>query len=203
MESVRKQSSNSADDFWVSPKYKASQWKQLQLDSDDEIAWSKAADIVEDRIRGRFAQWIDLIAPERFSGFAVIALDCLLIETLVGFITGQGSEGPDRLLTGELAKGEFQFTRDEARRFRKNVRNGIIHDAETRCRWIIRPGAPGGQILTKSGKNILLNRTAFHSALMSEFENWLGRVRKGDRTLRKNMRKRMKQIIQRHSEAVQ
>jgi hypothetical protein len=39
----------------------------------------------------------------------VIALDCLLIETLVGFITGQPRKGPDSFLTGKLTNGELQF----------------------------------------------------------------------------------------------
>lgn len=203
MESFGKQSSISDDDFWISPKYKASEWKQLHLNSDDEIAWSKAADIVEDRIKGRFVRWVDSIAVEKFSGFAVIALDCLLIETLVGFMTGQRSKGPDRFLTGELTKGKLRFTKEEARLFRENVRNGIVHDTETRCRWVIRPGDPTGQILTKSGKNISLNRSAFHRALIRELDNWLDIIRKGDKTLRKMMKQRMEQIIQRHSEAVQ
>jgi len=193
---------STSDDFWISPKDRASKWKQLELDSENEQAWSKAADIVEDRIKGRFVRWTDLIVSQKFSGFAVIALDCLLIETLVGFITGQPSKSPDSFLTGKLTNGELQFTEKEAQLFRENVRNGIIHDAETRSRWIIRPGDPNGPILTKDGENISLNRTAFHMAITRELE-WLTKIRKGDRELRHKLKQRMDQIISKHSEAVQ
>src|SRR5712664_1272918 len=64
----------------ISPKYRLSHWETLKFDNEDD--WLKAIEIVEDRIRGRFVVWIDRIASEQFSGFAVIALDCLLLETL-------------------------------------------------------------------------------------------------------------------------
>src|SRR5438445_9317391 len=89
-------------DFWISPKHRASRWRALQLDTDDEAEWFTAINIVEDRIKGRLVRWIDSIVTERFSGFAVVALDCLLIETLIGFMTGQPSEGPDALLTNKV-----------------------------------------------------------------------------------------------------
>jgi hypothetical protein len=75
----------------ISPKYKLNHWKALKFDKEGD--WLKAIEIVEDRIRGRFVIWIDKIASEQFSGFAVIALDCLLLETLHGFMTGKRSEG--------------------------------------------------------------------------------------------------------------
>jgi hypothetical protein len=192
----------SEPDFWISPRHRASHWRALPLDSDDEAEWLKAIDIVENRIKGRFVRWIDSMVAEKFSGFAVVALDCLLIETLIGFMTGEPSEGPDALLTNKIGSGELKFTVEQAQRFRDDVRNAVIHDAETRRGWIIRPGKPDGQILTIDGENISLNRTAFHFALSRELEAWLAKLRSGDKMLRKNMRRRMEQIIKIHWEAV-
>ena len=189
------------EDFWISPKYRASDWMTLQLRDGTETDWLKAVDIVEDRIRNRFVRWIDSIEGSKFSGFAVIALDCLLIEALVGFLTGKSSGGPDHLLTGALTNGEFRFTEPEAEDFRKHVRNGIIHDSETRAGWIIRPGHPDGQVLTKTGKGTSLNRNAFHRALKHELDTWLARLRNGDKKLRDNMKNRMTEIIEKHGEA--
>jgi len=194
---------DSQSDFWISPRYKASQWRALRLDTHDEADWLKAVNIVEDRIKGRFVRWIDSIVVERFSGFAVVALDCLLIETLIGFMTGEPSRGPDALLTKKVGNDELKFTEEQAQQFRESVRNGVIHDAETRSGWIIRPGKPDGQILTINGGSIALNRDAFHSALKRELQVWLGKLRSGDdEMLRKNMKKRMEQIIEIHGEAV-
>jgi len=200
---LRKESVHPRRDFWISPKYKASQWRALHLGADNEAEWAKAVDIAEDRIKGRFVRWIDSLVDEKFSGFVVVALDCLLIETLVGFMSGKPSKGPDALLTGKLGNSGLQFTTEQARKFRESVRNGIVHDAETRSGWIIRPGEPGGKILTSEGGNIALNRTAFHSALLGELDVWLVKLRSGDKRLRKNMVQRMDQIIKIHGEAVQ
>ena len=189
-------SGDSERDFQISPKYKASHWRALQLDAENEGDWLTAIDIVENRIKGRFVRWIDSIVDKKFSGFVVVALDCLLIETLIGFMTGKPSEGPDSLLMGELTKGDLHFTPpEEAEGFREGVRNGIIHDAETRKGWIIRPGDPSGPILAKNGKNTSLNRTAFHQTLTQELGDWLTKLRQGDAELRKNMKNRMDQII--------
>ncbi|MGB9074387.1 MAG: hypothetical protein WCC22_17245 [Terriglobales bacterium] len=190
-------------DFWLSPRYRASAWNALHLDIESEVDWPMAIDIVEDRIMGRFVRWIDQIEDVRFSGFAVMALDCLLIETLVGFITGRPSKGPDALLEGQLTDCEFHFTKDEAEWFRKNVRNGIIHDTETRGRCVIQRGAPSGGILTTKCDSISLNRNAFHGALIRELGAWLAKLRAGDKVLRSNMKLRMNQIIRRHGETVE
>ena len=190
-------------DFSISPKYRVSAWIALQLDADNETDWGKAIKIVEDRITGRFVRWIDSIEGTRFSGFAVVALDCLLIETLVGFMTGKPSSGPDLLLKGELGSRELRFTSDQAEQFRKCVRNGIIHDAETRNRWIIRPGDSTGQILSVENGSVSLNRSAFHSALKRELHIWLKKLRSGDKELRENMKRRMEQIVSLHGESVE
>jgi len=203
MEQVRKRVVDSKD-FLISPKYRASSWRDLHLDTDNEADWSKAIDIVEDRIDGRLVRWINFVVDEKFSGFSVIALDCLLIETLVGFMTGEASKGPNAFLIGELTTGTaLRFTKEEAEEFRKNVRNGILHDAETRCGWIVQRGESDGQILTKDGSTIFLNRNAFHRAIVRELDAWLTRIRNGDKALRNNMRQRMEQILRKHSEAVQ
>jgi hypothetical protein len=71
-------------DFLISPNYRYSDWQKLTFSSEGE--WKIGIDIVEDRIKGRFSKWIDQIEPHRFSGFAVVALDCLLLETI--YVTG-------------------------------------------------------------------------------------------------------------------
>src|ERR1017187_1707684 len=69
----------------LSPKYTLDNWNAA---FQGPPAWDKAIDIVQDRIEGRFTRWIDPMLPKEFAGFAIIALDCLLLETLHGFLTG-------------------------------------------------------------------------------------------------------------------
>ena len=44
--------------------------------------------IFEEQIRGRYLSLADELNTQEFSGFAVLALDCLLIETLEQFVRG-------------------------------------------------------------------------------------------------------------------
>ena len=68
--------------FWTSDDWKA-------LDFSIEKDWQTAIDIFEDRIRSRFLDVVEVFQRMRFSGFAVIAIDCLLIETLQQFYEGK------------------------------------------------------------------------------------------------------------------
>ncbi len=190
-------------DFLVSPKYWKSQWRALDLNSGSDEEWLKAIDIVEDRIRGRFVQWIDRLIGQRFSGFSVVALDCMFLESLHGFKTGRPSEGNCKTYKEFLTNSKsFSPPFDDATAiaFCKNVRNAMLHDGETRKGWLIAQSVPEGAVLVRQDKGAVLNRTEFHLGLVSEFETWLRRLRNGDHEARQNMQKRMEQIIGIHFE---
>jgi hypothetical protein len=196
-----------ASDFRISPNYKDSQWKSLELDDGREKDWLTAINIVEDRVRGRFVKWIDEICPCQFSGFAVVALDCALLETLYGFFKGK-SEGKTKkiyksFLTGSLTgTGNFSLDENTAKSFYEDVRNGIIHDTETRKNWIIEQTKPAKLIVERNAAgNFVLNRSNLHTALKSEFEMWLKKLRGGDADLRRRMRARMEEIAKKHFES--
>ena len=73
-------------DILISPRYRLSSWQALTFQTEED--WLTAVNIVEDRIKARFIRWVDEIIEERYSGFVIVALDCLLLETLVGFQEG-------------------------------------------------------------------------------------------------------------------
>ena len=185
-------------DILISPRYRLSSWQALTFQSEHD--WLTAVDIIEDRIKGRFMRWVDEIIDERYSGFVVVALDCLLLETLVGFQEGHPTRKTRSayvsLLTGSQ---HFSFDKDTALSFYENVRNGIIHDTETRRKWIIHKTEPRNKILEKDAEgNLVLNRTMFHQALQAELNDWISRIRRGDKTAREKMRQRMQEIIAIH-----
>jgi hypothetical protein len=182
----------------ISPKYRLSDWKNLEFKKEDD--WLKAIEIVEDRIRGRFVTWIDRIASEQFSGFVVIALDCLLLETLNGFMTGKKSAGDCSVYKEFLSiHKHFKLDKDIALSFCTNVRNGLIHDTVTKRKWLIEKTKPHGKIVEKDTEgNFVLNRSLFHAALKSEFEDWLSDLRTGNTKARDNLRKRMNQVCDTH-----
>ena len=82
------------DSYLISPKFKASCWKILDLSEPDSPDWKRAVKIFYDRLNGRFLAPIKSIEEHAdprvkwFNGFSIIALDCLVIETLYQFYYG-------------------------------------------------------------------------------------------------------------------
>ncbi len=79
--------------MYISPRYRVSDWKTLNLTTQSD--WRRAVRILEDRLNARFFDAVEAIDQQDFAGFAVLALDCLLIETLQQFKEG-ADETPRR-----------------------------------------------------------------------------------------------------------
>ena len=193
---------------------------------DDEAAWSCAVEVFARRIRERFLSCIEALekadsrsdieveagAPADCStlpddkgaqivvpGFAIMALCCLLIETLQSFREARGAE-PSRDTFGRFLRlpafgGEFD---DDlvVRDFVRGIRDGIVHDAETRG-WVIWREEPVGRILEPHRDGYALNRTAFYGALKTEFEKYLQELRDpAKEDLRKHFLKKMNDIVE-------
>ena len=204
-------------------------WKALRKDlmrpdgvTRDENAWARAVDVFANRIRERFLSCIEALdesstGRQMVAGFAIMALCCLLIETLQSFrkepqkppsIKGPCSypTGPcifPRSTTTDLFKEFLQlpafrgvFDKNEiAKSFIQGIRNGILHEAETR-KWVIWRNKPKCRILMPHNDGYALNRTEFYKALKSEFESYLQDLRKpanGD--LRRRFVKKMNDIV--------
>jgi len=132
-------------------------------------------------------------------GFAIMALCCLVAETLQSFYEGgiHPSESPsacDYQTTGkcvrepstartlkEFLKNSCHFDKDFKNSeicgdFSQGVRNALLHEAETRKGWLIEKTRPVGKILNGKHGKYVLNRTNFHVALMAEFEDYLTKL---------------------------
>jgi hypothetical protein len=121
-------------------------------------------------------------------GFAIMGLCCLLAETLQSFrhtpANVPGVTGPSVQAVGPVVADLFreflklpafnnEFSDDRvATAFVNGVRNGILHEAETR-RWLIWREDPPGQIVGRDGRKYVINRTKFYQALVSEFRAYL------------------------------
>ncbi|MBI2996894.1 MAG: hypothetical protein HYY46_00335 [Deltaproteobacteria bacterium] len=209
----------------------------------DEDAWRCAVEVFERRIRERFLSCIealqrddaksditvndgapadcptlpkddgrDVVVP----GFAIMALCCLLIETLQSFresrrtpsqvtepcnypkgdcIRPQASttDAFKKFLQLPAFKGEF-VNDNVAKRFVRGVRNGILHEAETR-RWVIWREEPKGRIIEPEARGYAVNRTAFYKAVKTEFNNYLRELLDPGKTaLRSRFLKKMNDI---------
>ena len=64
-----------------------------------------------------------------------------------------------------------------AREFVSGVRNGILHEAETR-KWLIWRDEPSGRMVEKEQDGFALNRTLFYRAVKDEFDSYLQELRR-------------------------
>lgn len=190
-----------ADNKSVSPNYRVRDWINAMA-SDD---WVKMVAIFRDRLHGRFLEPVDLIAanPEigEFAGFSIMALDCLLVETLNQFYQGLDETPRDHagqfwifFQTSEHFKQHL--TREVSDTFYRHVRCGLLHQAQTKKGTLIRADqekmftpAPGGLV-----KGIIVDRERFHNALKQEIETYIGKLEIGgeaNQNLRTNFIKKM------------
>lgn len=186
----------------ISPNYNVEHWNVLTFTTEDD--WQTGIAIFEDRIRGRFMNIIDIIEPITFAGFAVMALDCLLIETLQQFREGK-KQTPDReaktyfvrFLT-ETSFSAFFTSSPMAKMFYKHIRCGILHQAEAKESSLIRirPGDPLVKC-TEDSNGLIINRKLFHQHLVKVFEEYVSSLRDAsNEELRSNFKKKMDYICQ-------
>jgi hypothetical protein len=185
----------------IAPGIDSTDWKKLDLDRPAD--WENAITIFERRIRGRFTDAIDLLisdddtrpATERRWGFAALTLDCLLVETLQAFRLGlTNTRGKSRDLSVQFLMERTAFRTyftsvPIANRFYYEFRCGLAHNAQvfgSGLIWSI------GPLLKVDGDQIVVNRTAFHGALIAELDEYLTVLRNGsDQQLRTNFRTKM------------
>lgn len=186
----------------IAPGVDAKEWHALNLDDPNSPDWTTAVEILAGRIHVRFIEPIDYLiaaeepkpAIERRFGFAVLAIDCLLVETLGAFIDGlEDTEGKSKATFCKfLTKRPLfsaDFTEDLAKQFYEEFRCGILHQAEIGGEskvWSV------GPLVRVVGGRIIVNRNKFHEQLKTEFQNYLAELRDPKNVdLRKNFRKKM------------
>lgn len=201
-------------DIYVSPKFTTAHWKELNLSNACSEDWGRAVEIFLDRLEGRFIRPIQAIRRHlerqiaEFSGFAIVAIDCLVIETLIQFRRGEPeTSGSHADAFGEffLQSRHFQNSFDtmqKAHIFYGHFRCGILHQAQTkrlsRIRYgvgtMVQPAIPGNL-----EEGLILDRELFHKALLREINDYADCLRtpkRGeDKLLRRNFARKMNYIV--------
>jgi hypothetical protein len=190
-------SKTTIDALRISPKYTSDHWQAL--DQQRSADWPTAVDIVRDRIEGRFLRFANDWLKDEYSGFVVLAIDCLLVETVQQFIDGlpDGNEQSGRLFKKFLEGPRFQpaFNTKKARQdFYKDIRCGLLHQAEAKNQWLIR--RQQATLLQKVGLGgYILDVKLFHKAIQDSLEDYFADIRKAERAdLRANLWTKMNHI---------
>jgi hypothetical protein len=178
-------------------------WRMLDLSTQRSADWAKAITIFRQRIRERFIEPVDkmieneqcLPRTQRKYGFAVLAIDCLLIETLQAFRYGKvNTEGESRsLITNFLQKcPHFCWSREVSNQFFDDFRCGILHQAETMRDSLVRSE---GALLIQEPTGLIINRTEFHERLKTAFADYVRNLQQGrPPSLRDKFRSKMDHI---------
>lgn len=187
----------------IAPGISSSYWKALSLDNPASADWADAIGVFERRIRERYIEPIDHLvavdlpkrAPDRKFGFAILGLDCLVVETLSAFIEGlEDTDGKSKSVFRKFVRTRARFkgffsTDEIADQFYREFRCGILHQAEVGGGskiWSV------GPLLRIEGKAFTVNRNEFHACLKREFEDYLGELHDPNNvTLRQSFRKKM------------
>jgi hypothetical protein len=159
--------------------------EHLDIDNPDTEEWRQVLEAFHRRINERFLRPIeeltrydDLVIADRpmRSGFAILALDCLLIDTIQSFREGRIGTGGNRSARSFKAflraKAFADFSSRDREEFYNYVRNALLHNGETRHDWKIQIGLP--RLLTKDPETgaRTINRRKFHAAVLGEYSDF-------------------------------
>lgn len=206
----------------ISSKYYASDWSIAFADKDSPD-WTHATEIIKDRFETRYFNPLAVLINHcekevrNNSGFIIMSIDCLLIETLNQFYLGLKNtnccvnykgKGNNWRAFSDFFKystyfPDFKNNDDLVEEFYRQIRCGLLHQAESkvnslinvRHREMVKPIQNGNY---KHG--MIINRTLFHDALKREFEKYLIDLEDPEslnlfgENLREKCRKKMKAI---------
>ncbi len=163
----------------------------LTSNAPNEDAWREVVQAIQRRFQERFLTPIKELArfdeedqlPYR-PGFAILALDCLLIDTIQSFREGRvatADVSPAHSFKTFLSAQRFaDFSRKDRSEFFQYVRNGILHNGETRKDWKIRIDIERLLQRDPVTKTRTLNRQLFHAAILQEFQDLIAVLESGD-----------------------
>jgi hypothetical protein len=189
--------------MYIAPGITDNEYKKLNLDDNDSPDWERAVDIFRLRISSRYLEPIDLLIEKdsnrkiinRRYGFSILAIDCLLMETLQAFREGlTDTKGKSKeMFINFLTQREgfkHEFNKNDAVKFYYDFRCGVLHNAEIMgdsLLWSV--GMVKGK---KADGKPYINRTKIHELIKKEVELYCEELRnKTNGEIRKNFRKKM------------
>ncbi len=190
-------------------------WNELdnKLDNIGDAFWSGAYEFFQKRMDTRFFNPINSIIDRKVykgEGFAIVNLQCSLIETIESFHMGwiynyphfnsvDGSppfKGNQKIFESFFAKRDpFKSLNIDGNAFYHSVRNGLLHETQTKNGWLIK--AKSSKIYEDNGVNKIIYRNNFQAALEDVVRNYKSQLLCSSaisETLRANFRAKFNHI---------
>lgn len=175
--------------------------KTTVADYKQMIQQGKKANVItfiRDRFTERYITPLEAVPKEQKNGFCIMAISCLMIEALESFRQGwpdTNGKSAHAFFSFFNGNGNFKIFRMDAQAFYKNIRCGILHQAETSGGWKITRLAskPLFDVGTKT-----INATKFHRELGHSLQQYCDALEKEDLSsdLWKNLIKKMKRVCE-------
>lgn len=192
---------------YIAPNIKNDEYLQLNLDDENSPGWNRAIEIFTLRIKSRYLEPIDFLIKEdeqrnpikRRYGFSILAIDCLLIETLQAFregLTDTKGKSEDMFVKFLTQRKHFKphFSTQQAKRFYCDFRCGILHQAEVMgdsLLWSV--GMVRGE---KADGTPYINRTKIHDFIRQEIALYCDELKnKNNKEIRRNFKTKMDFIV--------
>ncbi len=181
----------------IAPDFTDAQWKALTFRSERD--WIRAVSVLRRRLEARFLKPARSLRRQKRSGFAILALDSLLVETIEQFLQGQ-PETPRRsgeayftsFLTGRYFGSGFDA--NTAALFYTTIRCGILHQAEVKASSLVRRTGPV-VTLAADGNGVTVNPLLFHDRMERATKAYLAALRNPrNHDLRQKFRDKMDYI---------
>lgn len=161
---------------------------------ESDKGWARKPDFIRRRLRERYIDPIEQLPRQAKHGFLIMAVSCLLIETLEAFHSGwtstrtHSSDSFDNFFSRQVRFSVFHQP-GIAVDFYENVRCALLHQGETRNGWTLRRSGP-----LLDGKTI--NATKFHREIARALDDYCGALGSlGNSGLRKNFDTKMNFIL--------
>ena len=164
-------------------------WKDLEekLEPNNDELWGLAFSFFEERIRTRYLNPINAILDLKLNngeGFAVVNLQCSLIETIESFINGWKYEHPHFIkMDGNSFRGNknvfmsffknhnaFKLMESKSCDFYLNVRCACLHETQTKNGWTIHSDTEQTNLVFNGEKIIF--RENFQKALENSISDY-------------------------------
>jgi hypothetical protein len=137
--------------------------------------------MVKDRLDGRFLRYASNCLRSPYSGFVVLSIDSLLIETLQQFREGvTNGHGKLRLMVTRCLEGKrFQpdFGHGARNAYYSDIRCGLLHQAEAKRMWLIRRGQQALLRSSPDGQGYVIDVRRFHKAVRASMNDYLRELR--------------------------
>lgn len=192
----------------VAGKLKVNDWEVLEkkLEKDKNENWEKAFQFFEERIKTRYLSPIEAILKlneNQGEGFAVVTLQCSLIETIESFINGwvyssdfkwynkNVENGYAQMDGRRLKKNQDVFISFFSKRipfkglgicgecFFKNVRCALLHETQTKNHWLIKKNSSDSESYYESPSSKIIYRDQFQRDIKMVISNYKDTITQG------------------------